>query len=523
MRGFTLVEMLAAAVILSFLVVISVSIISITVNSARDKAYQTQISRIESAARNWGAENIALMPKKNESITLYLWVLKKANLIEESFVNQKIEEEFNNDLEILIENTKSGYTYTVLEDSGTKTSIFNRAMPSIILKAKSYEKIEINSFFNDGGVTLLDNDNKILNTYTTKYYLNNVEVPKVDTADEGVYTVKYTITYQSATYELSRKVEVKDTIPPVIAFPNEMSNELVLDITEVAEFNDDFAMFMDFISVTDNSNKPVQTVYSGRAEEQIGEYDIIVTATDFYRNISTKIIKVRVADVYSDETGPTVSFSVTSGATPKKQYSVLVTITDSGSGVHTQELAYAWSTSTEEPDYEYFKPLDSSTKTIFSDAGLTGTYYLWIAAADNNDNFTIVKTDAFILDNTPPELGTLSQNSTANPTGCPTLTITASGTATDPNGMNPNYFYKVGFDPSTINYSQMSVNQYSDYIYFTKCTKTATSCVVAGKDIVGATTYPHMVCMSDLAGNMTCTNTKTITTNSATGSWDCTY
>ena len=54
MKGFTLIELLAVLIILGIVTMITVPMISNQINSAKDKAYDEQINRIEEISRNWG-------------------------------------------------------------------------------------------------------------------------------------------------------------------------------------------------------------------------------------------------------------------------------------------------------------------------------------------------------------------------------------------------------------------------------------------------------------------------------------
>lgn len=208
MKGFTLIEMLAAAVILSFIILIIVPLVTKTVDTARDKAYRSQIDKIEYAARNWGAENIPLMPKTGESITIYLWVLKEENFINKSFVNQKTEKEFFDDMQIVIDNTTTGYVYTVLEDSGSKYIPRTTAMPVVIMKSGPLEKVKLDTEFNERGLIVIDENEQFLSSYVTKYYIGINEVPEIDTSVARYYDVKYTITYNTYVIEIERVVQV---------------------------------------------------------------------------------------------------------------------------------------------------------------------------------------------------------------------------------------------------------------------------------------------------------------------------
>ncbi len=83
MKGFTLIELLAVLIILGIVTMITVPMISNQINSAKDKAYDEQINRIEEISRNWGVSNTELLPDEGETYFLTLDKLKEAGLLDE--------------------------------------------------------------------------------------------------------------------------------------------------------------------------------------------------------------------------------------------------------------------------------------------------------------------------------------------------------------------------------------------------------------------------------------------------------
>lgn len=76
-KGFTLVEILAALVVFSLIIMVAVPIVSSVIESSKERAYTAQIENIKLAAKNWGSEYLEYMPKKDEAITIFLYNLKK--------------------------------------------------------------------------------------------------------------------------------------------------------------------------------------------------------------------------------------------------------------------------------------------------------------------------------------------------------------------------------------------------------------------------------------------------------------
>lgn len=63
-KGFTLVELLTAIVILSLIVLLVYPMIMSVINDSRKSAYESQISLVEKAAKKWGVENVSLLPSE---------------------------------------------------------------------------------------------------------------------------------------------------------------------------------------------------------------------------------------------------------------------------------------------------------------------------------------------------------------------------------------------------------------------------------------------------------------------------
>ena len=81
-KGYTLVELLAVFVILGIIIMISVPVISETINSSKDKAYDEQVKILENAARTYMSEHSKDLPDNN-GLSFYVEVeyLKDSGLI----------------------------------------------------------------------------------------------------------------------------------------------------------------------------------------------------------------------------------------------------------------------------------------------------------------------------------------------------------------------------------------------------------------------------------------------------------
>jgi len=115
-KGFTLVELLGAIVILALLSLIAIPAVTNVVKSNKQKLYDAQLEGIRSSAKAWSSDNINLLPE-NGCIVVYLDQLKAAGFVENDIKNPKNGELLENN--IYVEITANGNTYDyVVKDSG---------------------------------------------------------------------------------------------------------------------------------------------------------------------------------------------------------------------------------------------------------------------------------------------------------------------------------------------------------------------------------------------------------------------
>ena len=101
-KGFTLVELLAAIIILALLGFIASSSVTQVVKNSKSDLYNAQLESIKLAAEAWGKENIDKIPNEENCKYLTLEVLKEYGLLKDKVINPKTNTEFSNDLKIKI-------------------------------------------------------------------------------------------------------------------------------------------------------------------------------------------------------------------------------------------------------------------------------------------------------------------------------------------------------------------------------------------------------------------------------------
>ncbi|MBB6690751.1 DUF5011 domain-containing protein [Cohnella xylanilytica] len=118
--------------------------------------------------------------------------------------------------------------------------------------------------------------------------------------------------------------------------------------------------------------------------------------------------------VLPDDTPPDVQFAANGNATPSQSAESTVTVTDAESGVDADSLQYAWSQSTAPPADGWTDFADGDTLRQTSG---DGNWYLHIRAQDLAGNVADAVSNAFVLDNTAPELALNGSNPMNIPQG----------------------------------------------------------------------------------------------------------
>ncbi len=116
-RGFTLVEILTAIILLGILAIIIVPVIENTLKKTGDKLYEGQISNIKSATKNWASKNPYELPEnEGETITITLGQLQEEGFIDKNIKNPKNKEKFSSALKIIITKEKENFHYEVIDN-----------------------------------------------------------------------------------------------------------------------------------------------------------------------------------------------------------------------------------------------------------------------------------------------------------------------------------------------------------------------------------------------------------------------
>ena len=101
-KGFTLIELLAVIIILSLLAIIANNSVTNVISNSKSDLYDAQIKLIQTAAQNWGVDNLNKLPETGNCSYILLKDLKDYGMFEDEIINPKTNEEFSDDLVIKI-------------------------------------------------------------------------------------------------------------------------------------------------------------------------------------------------------------------------------------------------------------------------------------------------------------------------------------------------------------------------------------------------------------------------------------
>lgn len=175
-----------------------------------------------------------------------------------------------------------------------------------------------------------------------------------------------------------------DITPPVVNRVEKVEDDETGNVIATVYYSDHFSPTSDSIAVTFTEN---------------GTKDVEITDA-----AGNSIIYTITVDQL-DHNGPTVQFMPWGNMDPKKSVQTTVTVHDTQSGVDGSTLQYVWHDNDALPNvgdiaWQPFSSGDGDTISMDSDSG---TWYLFVKAIDLKGNEVIVRSDAFLLDNHPPE------------------------------------------------------------------------------------------------------------------------
>lgn len=272
-KGFTLVELLAVIIILGAIFAITFPLVTDNIRKTEEKAFNLQKEQIIAAAKDMVIKEYVVIPDK-QSITLYVGELKRKGLLPIKMINAKTKLTISNESNVVISRENNSYSYDVniidLEEESTEN---NENAPVIRLNGNYVEYVEINTEYVEKGGTAYSNTGSPLPLNSPQIKLNDNEVDEIVTSQLGTYKLIYSATDDNngLTTTSIRTVVVRDTIPPVIYFPED-------NIVKVSELNG--AYVKKGVYAIDNSNIGINVTLVSSLSNVPGKHVILYTAKD---------------------------------------------------------------------------------------------------------------------------------------------------------------------------------------------------------------------------------------------------
>lgn len=271
-KGFTLVELLAVIIILGAIFAITFPLVTDNIRKTEEKAFNLQKEQIIAAAKDMVIKEYVVIPDK-QSITLYVGELKRKGLLPIKMINAKTKLTISNESNVVISRENNSYSYDVniidLEEESTEN---NENAPVIRLNGNYVEYVEINTEYVEKGGTAYSNTGSPLTLNPPQIKLNDNEGGEIDTSKLGTYKLIYSVTDKRLTTTSIRTVVVRDTIPPVIYFPEN-------NIVKVSELNGSYVG--KGVYAIDNSNEDnINVTYVSSLSNVPGKHVILYTAKD---------------------------------------------------------------------------------------------------------------------------------------------------------------------------------------------------------------------------------------------------
>lgn len=271
-KGFTLVELLAVIIILGAIFAITFPLVTDNIRKTEEKAFNLQKEQIIAAAKDMVIKEYVVIPDK-QSITLYVGELKRKGLLPIKMINAKTKLTISNESNVVISRENNSYSYDVniidLEEESTEN---NENAPVIRLNGNYVEYVEINTEYVEKGGTAYSNTGIPLEL-NLQIKSNDNEGDKIETSKLGTYKLIYSVTDKNngLTTTSIRTVVVRDTIPPVIYFPEDN----IVKVSKVSGFDVKAGVY-----AIDNSGNDVTVIPVSSLSNTLGKHVILYTAKD---------------------------------------------------------------------------------------------------------------------------------------------------------------------------------------------------------------------------------------------------
>lgn len=292
-EGFTLIELMGILVLLGVIAMITVPVVTNSLESSKETAYETQLNQIKKAAKDWSANNASSLPvSENSSITITLGALKQGGYIDVDIKDPVTNKLFYNCMFIEIKKHNNKYVYTVLdkklpEGCSEDTDVFEA---SIILKGSNEMELNIGDSFVDPKVEAKASSGSVIEDVDIVIKKGEQTVSSIDTSKVGTYTITYSVVSNGTVSSVTRNVIVKDKTSPVITV-NGNTSRFTIEVAKNSTFTIPSATALDNI---DGDLTSKITVSGTVNTNVIGTYELEYSVTDNSGNVRNLKVVVKV-------------------------------------------------------------------------------------------------------------------------------------------------------------------------------------------------------------------------------------
>src|SRR5574344_1653752 len=291
-KGFKLVELLGVIAILGVLIGLVTPSIEKVISNSKETSYNTQIKKIEKATGDYLISNPRIVPEEGNKITIYLYTLKQAGLIDKDLKNPKTNKLFSNLTSVTILLQNGIYKYTI-SDSDLLDNSSDQDAPMIVLEGDIIEYVEVSQSktYQVSSCSAINPDKTTTTcTYTIK------DNATIDLTKKGTYQIVYEAINGTHKSSMVKTVIVQDTTSPIIKITNKTT---ILYYREVDKYME--KDYLSDLTVTDNStdtltNNKISITLKTNLAPFKGDYYIKYIAKDSSGNSSSYTRKVVVTD-----------------------------------------------------------------------------------------------------------------------------------------------------------------------------------------------------------------------------------
>ena len=292
-KGFTLIELLAVIIILSVISVITIPVVNNLIRNANQHAYNENIDVIKKAAYDWTILNPRLLPDhENESIVIYLGELKLNGNVDRNIKNPLTGKFFSNNTSVVV--TKVGDSYNFEVNPVDLDSGVNNDAPLLVIEGNIVDYVEVtqeNVTYTVPSAVAKSSTGEIISSSYISYQIfkDDTEVSEVDLSTLGLYTIKYSVTYNGETGVYEKKVIVRDTTKPTL----DLGFNIYCTVDTIP------TDLLDGVTVTDNSGEVIVPEVRSEIQNEGGSYYVYYTAKDSSGNETTKRKEV-IVEIVTD-------------------------------------------------------------------------------------------------------------------------------------------------------------------------------------------------------------------------------